>query len=142
VISLILFGRDAWKRNAKAASSRVVWAGVRVIARDGSSWVNGDLPAACAWIERHTGPGDAVASTNPWAINLYTRRPSIILPGGLTKDSFRAFVAEYRVRCVLLSRRYPYRPSFTEPLNYLDFLDPSERTKVQEIGSYLILDFR
>jgi 4-amino-4-deoxy-L-arabinose transferase-like glycosyltransferase len=50
-----------------------------------------------SWITKHTEKNDIIAAPSPWMINLFTARPSIILPTNLNGKSIIDFVEKYNV---------------------------------------------
>jgi hypothetical protein len=53
--------------------------------------------AAMAYVE----PAEVIASCRPWAVWWVMRRPTVILPRGLSREQQRKFLREYQVRAIV-----------------------------------------
>jgi hypothetical protein len=78
--------RINWARNADPAAD---------------DWSDLKRGKVYAWIKQNTKEDAIIAAPSPWLLNLFTQRPSIILPGKINPNEIKKFAKKYNVSFVV-----------------------------------------
>ena len=106
-----------------------------------ANWKNPDARALHQWIESHTAPEAALASTCPWALAYHTGRPSVLLPFDMDREALRRFLGDFAVDFLIENPDYPH-PVFQREADYGQALAELGAAPPERVGSYRVYDTR